>query len=277
MASENKTKMVELNPFYGLIAVSGIDAAAFLQGQITADLRTITANQPGFSAYCNAKGRIRALFRIFLHQESYFLQLPIGVLPSTLAALKKYARFSKVILEDVSEQWQRIGIWFRSTDLKIAEFSNLENIMLLLLPSSEAYERFELIGTPQVIKPLWDQLLETKHAIISDFDSWKCLDIQASIPEIWPETIEQFLPHSLNLPALGAVSFNKGCYCGQEIVARMEYRGNATHKLFNIAVADSENIPLPGASLYAEHSNSEIMGTVVSASRTEILGVKGRQ
>ncbi|HXH55486.1 MAG TPA: folate-binding protein [Gammaproteobacteria bacterium] len=277
MVSKTKTMLADLNPFYGLISVSGLDAATFLQGQITADLRTITSTQPGFSAYCNTKGRIRALFRIFLYQECYFLHLPIDVLPSALATLKKYARFSKVKLEDVSDQWQRVGIWLAQADLNAIDLTNLKDIILLPLPSPEPYQRFELIGPPSIVKPLWDQLVEIENAVISDFDAWNCLDIQAGIPEIWPETMEQFLPHSLNLPALGAVSFNKGCYCGQEIVARMEYRANAIHKLFNIAVTDPENIPLPGASLYAENGSSEIIGTVVSASQTEILGVKGKQ
>src|SRR5579864_7066324 len=127
MVSATKTTLVDLNPFYGLIFVSGSDAATFLQGQITADIRTITATQPGFSAYCNPKGRIRALFRIFLHHECYFLQLPIGVLPSTLATLKKYARFSKVKLEDVSDQWQRIGIWLTHADLKAIDSMDLKD------------------------------------------------------------------------------------------------------------------------------------------------------
>lgn len=278
MVSTTKTTLVDLNPFCGLISVSGSEAATFLQGQITADIRTITATQPGFSAYCNAKGRIRALFRIFFHHECYFLQLPTGVLPSALATLKKYARFSKVKLEDVSEQWQRIGIWLAHGDLEATDFeNNLKDIILLPLPSPEPYKRFELIGSPTVVKPLWDRFLASENLVISDFDAWKSLDIQAGIPEIWPETTEQFLPHSLNLPALGAVSFNKGCYCGQEIVARMEYRGNATHKLFNTAATDAENIPLPGAALYAENGSGEIIGTVVTASRTEILGVKSKQ
>ncbi len=269
--------LIDLNPFYGLISVSGTDAETFLQGQITADLRTITDAQPGFAAYCNAKGRIRALFRIFLHQKSYFLQLPIGVLPNTLATLKKYARFSKVILADVSEQWQRIGIWFIGTEWKGAVLNNLQDVILLSLPSPVPYKRFELIGLSQVIKPIWDQLLETYHSATTDFDAWKSLDIQAGIPEIWPETIEQFLPHSLNLPALGAISFHKGCYCGQEIVARMEYRANTTSKLFHLPVPDAENIPLPGTNLHHADNSKEIIGTVVSVSRTEILGVKGRQ
>lgn len=274
MVFTHKTMLIDLNPFYGLISVSGPDAATFLQGQITADLREITATQAGFSAYCNAKGRIRALFRIFFHQEYYFLQLPTGVLPSALATLKKYARFSKVVLEDVSEQWQRIGIWLTDTDIGTID---LKDVILLPLPSPEPYKRFELIGSPNVVKPLWDQFLNAENATTADFDAWKSLDIQAGIPEIWPETMEQFLPHTLNLVALGAVSFNKGCYCGQEIVARMEYRANVKHKLFNTTLPDANSIPLPGDKLYAENGSGEIIGTVITASQSEILAIKSKQ
>ena len=277
MISDTQTLLVDLNRFYGLIAVSGTDAARFLQGQITADIRMITRAQALFSAYCNPKGRIRALFRIFLHEATYFLQLPLGLLPSTLEILKKYGQFSKVTVEDVSDQWQRVGIALANPDPNIALLSNLQNIMLSALPSPEPYKRFQLIGAPPVIKPLWDQFLISTPAICTDFDAWKSLDIKASIPEVWPETTEQFLPHTLNLPALGAVSFNKGCYCGQEIVARMEYRAKVKQKLFRVALADANNIPLPGTPLYAENGSGQMIGTVVTASQSQILAIQSTQ
>ncbi len=224
MTTTDTLFITDLNPFYGLIAVSGPDAPTFLQGQLTADVRAITPTQPGFSAFCNPKGRIRALFRIFLDQNTYFLQTPIGVLPSALAALQKVARFSKVVLKDVSLEWQRIGIWLTDNHLEKLHLFDHKEIPILTLPCVEPYKRFELIGQPNNIKPLWDKLAALENTKITDFDAWKMLDAQAGIPEIWPDTIEKFLPHNLNLPALGAVSFNKGCYCGQEIIARMEYR-----------------------------------------------------
>lgn len=276
----SKILLIDLNPFYGLIAISGPDTQTFLQGQLTADIREITPTKPGFSAYCNPKGRIRALFRIFYHQDCYFLQLPMGVLPSALAALKKVARFSKVKLEDVSDQWQRIGIFVPQkylADLVYLKKNELKDVYILPMPCNDPDKRLELIGPPHIIKPIWDKLAGLETSEVADFDAWKNVDIQAGIPEIWPETIEQFLPHNLNLPALGAVSFTKGCYCGQEIVARMEYRADVKQKLFTIKTPTGINEPLPGSKIFAEISSGEVIGTVVTASRTEILGAKVRQ
>lgn len=275
----SKILLIDLNPFYGLIAVSGPDAQSFLQGQLTADIREITPTKPGFSAYCNPKGRIRALFRIFYHHDSYFLQLPMGVLPSALEALKKVARFSKVTLEDVSQQWQRIGLCVPQNylaDLVYLKTTELKEIYILPLHSHEPYKRLELIGLPHIIKPIGNKLAELETSEIADFDTWKNFDIKAGIPEIWPETVEQFLPHTLNLPALGAVSFTKGCYCGQEIVARMEYRADVKHKLFTIKTPTGINEPLPGSKIFDENGSDEVIGTVVTASKFKILGVRAR-
>lgn len=275
----SKILRIDLNPFYGLIAVSGPDAQTFLQGQLTADIREITATSPGFSAYCNPKGRIRALFRIFYHPDCYFLQLPIGVLPSALTALKKVARFSKVTLEDVSNQWQRVGIFIPQkylADLVYLKIMDFKDIIFLPLPCNDPDKRIELIGQPNIVKSIWDKLAELDNSEIGDFDAWKNLDIQAGIPEIWPETVEQFLPHTLNLPALGAVSFTKGCYCGQEIIARMEYRADVKQKLFKLILPNGNAEPRPGSKIFTENDSGEVIGTVVTASKAEILGIRAR-
>jgi folate-binding protein YgfZ len=266
--------MVNLSNEYALLSVSGPDATTFLQGQLTADIREITPTKPGFAAYCNPKGRIRALFRIFYDQHSYFLQLPMGVLPSALAALKNVARFSKVTLQDVSTQYDKIGFYLTETNLEILKIADLKDIFVLPLPASNSYKRLELLGLPDAIKLICDKISLSENSDIFDFDAWKSLDIQAGIPEVWPETIEQFLPHVLNLPALGAVSFNKGCYCGQEIVARMEYRADIKHKLFNLKPPNLNNKMLPGDKIFSGNNSDEVIGTVITASRTDVLGIK---
>jgi len=284
-----KLILVNLSDAYGLISVSGPDAQSFLQGQLTADIREITSSKHGLGAYCNPKGRIRALFRIFLSENdnnTYYLQLPSSLLPSVLTQLKQVARFSKVTVDDVSQQWQRIGIGFRAPEgavstqvlsaIKNSEiFKKFSTVMeagtvqalhdILILRLAHDYPRFELIGPAESLKPIWDYL--TASAKPSDLNAWKCLEIEAGIPEIWPETTEQYLPHVLNLPALGAVSFNKGCYCGQEIVARMEYRGTLKRHLFCATLTDTHTIPLPGTLLYAENNSDEAIGTVVTAAQ----------
>jgi len=272
--------IVDLNAHYGLISVHGNDAATFLQGQLTSDIRELSATNHGLSAYCNIKGRVRAIFRIFLFDNTYFLQLPLSVLSGTLAQLKKVARFSKVSLEDVSSQWTRFGVSLESNcDLsklpvflplveegKLLTSGNTKvsgDLIILSLPGLNP--RFEVLSPKALPDPLWMQL--GKVSKIQDFEFWKLLDIKAGIPEIWPETVEQFLPHSLNLPALGAVNFNKGCYCGQEIVARMEYRGKLKRQLVQVTLEDTETLPLPGSQFENLQGADKKVGTVVTASK----------
>lgn len=264
--------LVDLNQAYGLIAVSGLDAKTFLQGQLTCDVTEITSMKSGLGAYCNIKGRIIALFRIFMIAEDYFLQLPLGVLATTLTQLKKHALFSKVAIENVTEKWYRLGIVFPATALIDFPTDNTFKSAILSLPGT--YPRFEWIIPIHSVdhaKQLFENCSEKfKNLNYRDFELWKLLDIQAGIPEIWPETTEQLLPHSLNLPALGAVSFNKGCYRGQEIVARMEYRAKLKRQLFQITL-DTNKVPSPGTKLYASGSEeNEVIGTVVSASLASI-------
>ncbi len=271
--------LIDLNQHYGLLSVSGVDAATFLQGQLTCDITDVTVDQHRLGAYCNLKGRIRALFRIFLHLDTYYLQLPIGVLPSAMAELKKYARFSKVTIQDVSPLWYRLGIFyptqqthptlltpfksqfpFKSNPFNNHQTTRVDGTICLSLPSPAP--RMELLGPYDSLQTLIEQLSDSIQ--VRDFEFWKSLDIQAGIPEIWSETIEQLLPHSIDLPALGAVSFQKGCYCGQEIVARMEYRATLKRHMYRANLLETSIAPLPGSKLYTQ--DQEEAGTVISAS-----------
>lgn len=269
-AAKMNTYFADLNQAYGLIAVSGPKTLAFLQGQLTCDMRTITTSAPGFGAFCNPKGRIRALFRIFLYEENYYLQLPRLLLPKTLAQLQQYARFSKITLEDVSDTWSRLGIW--GTDI-MTKLPKDDTIVTLILPSTNTNTRAELLGPTALLQPITTYL--SQQAKQASFEAWKRLDIQAGIPEIWPETTEQLLPHYINLPALGGVSFNKGCYCGQEIIARMEYRAALKRGMFQAFLPGNTSwVPLPGTVLWrhAEKDspgNPEPVGTIISASPAE--------
>ncbi len=150
----SKPIMVDLTTAYGLIEVSGKDASTFLQGQLTCDIRQITALQGGFSAYCNAKGRILALLRIFLYQENYYLQLPKLLLPKVLAQLQQYAKFSKISLKDVSLEWQRIGIE-KGEAIQSLLSPHSNSLIQLLIADTKHYPRVELLGPPDLLSPLW--------------------------------------------------------------------------------------------------------------------------
>lgn len=264
MLTSFQNRIIDLNKAYGLIAVAGKDAQTFLQGQLTTDVTTLTpANS--LSAYCNIKGRIRALLRVFLYQDTYYLQMPQALLSKILATLNQYAKFSKVTLQDVSSEWQRFGI-LAGPEIQTHLSSIAGNAVQLIYPLVDSYSRWELLGPAPLLKTgLHDLLPYTETA---SFETWKLLDIRARIPEIWPETTEQLFPHYLNLPQLGGVSFHKGCYAGQEIIARMEYRATLKRHLFHAVLATSPHVPLPGTPLLATLEGKEKIGTVISASRT---------
>lgn len=181
----------------GLVKVSGIDAKKFLQGQLTCNLETITAEISSMGAHCNPQGRVISLFHLFLFQQSYYLLMPARMIPIAIKALKKYAIFFKA---------------------EISDASNEINQLLHHFPEK---------------MPLSQQQ-----------------NILEKIPALYPETSEKFLPHEINLIALNAVSFEKGCYTGQEIIARMHYRGKLKSQLYRAAVSTSTP-PQPGQDIYS--------------------------
>jgi folate-binding protein YgfZ len=242
-----------INEHYGLLTVQGKDAEKFLQGLLTCDIQSLATRDYCLGAFCNLKGRARALFKIFKKEEAFCLELPRGLVPIILPALKKYAMFSKVSIEDSSDRWNRWGVVrLAGKALMLEHLLPDSNITVLML--DEALPRFELIGE------ITTDTLPVSNLPLMDHNTWNLFNIRAGIPEIWPETTEQFLPHHLHLPQLGAVSFTKGCYCGQEIIARMEYKGKIKYDLKHIIFKDPEVIherdlpakgsaPLPGTEL----------------------------
>lgn len=288
--------LVDLQEKYGLIAVSGTKASDFLQGQLTCDMREITHNQAGLGAYCNLKGRVRALFRIFLVADVYYIFLPKTLIPSVLAWLKKYAMFSKVELKDVSSDWEYFGL---VQSLPNTAFSKNTHVFNLTGENIQNSPEKEPINKKQIVdNNVSDKYSYYRSIIFSPpetiskelplpklpAETWNLLDIRAGIPQIWLETTEKYLPHDINLPKLNAVSFNKGCYCGQEIIARMEYRAKLKRGLYyakmllptaSSSTASFSDDIMPGTPIFLavqepskkENENlPEPIGTIVSAS-----------
>lgn len=193
-------------PSLGILKVSGKDAAIFLQGQLSCDVLSLELNQSVLGCCCTPQGRVQSLFRVFRDANHYYLRLPKTLMETTLQHLKKYAIFSKVVLSDDSEHWQIFG-----SDAPLAEWIGYPVLG----------NRFEYYLPNETVMPI---------ATASEA-AWHLLEIKAGIPRLYPETVNLFTPHDLNLPALGGVNFQKGCYTGQEIVARMEHRGKLKHHL----------------------------------------------
>lgn len=212
---------IYLLDYFGFIKVSGKDAANFLQGQLTADINAITSSLSSLSARCTPQGRVVSVFRIFQYQDAYFLRLPLSMVQITIESLKKFAIFSKVTIEDKSSEWVAIGFMHLNESIDTSEG------YITVVPGEE---RFEYYVPKSDFYVLWERLKSYTTSLPGK--AWRILDLEAGIPEIHPETSELYTAHDLNLPELNAVSFTKGCYAGQEIVARTHFRATLKQHLY---------------------------------------------
>lgn len=254
----------------GVLAVRGSDASKFLQGQLTCNLNYLSDTQASLGARCTQKGRMQSSFRIVLQGDGILLAMATELLEPQLADLKKYAVFSKSKLTDESAAWVRFGLndgdnALRSLGLDLpAQTDSLvrANELIAIRVSTgraELWVPAEHAGN--VRSQLASQLAE------ADLNGWLLGQIRAGIGQVMPQTRELFIPQMLNLQAVGGVSFKKGCYTGQEIVARMQYLGKLKRRLYRLSLS-ADALPEPGTPLFAP-SHTSAIGEVVIAARSE--------
>lgn len=262
----------------GILAVRGADAAKFLQGQLTCNLNYLNADYSSLGARCTPKGRMTSSFRILAEGEGFLLAMARDLLDSQLADLKKYAVFSKATLADDSTQWARFGL--SGADAVLAELGlklsgEADQVARAdgLIAVGLGHGRVELWAPAERAAAIVD-LLQARlpHAALND---WLLGQVRAGVGQVFGATRELFIPQMINLQAVGGVSFKKGCYTGQEIVARMQYLGRLKRRLHRLKL-DSTDLPEPGRELFSPvHSTS--VGEVVLAARAadsvELLAV----
>jgi folate-binding protein YgfZ len=225
-----------------VLTVEGLDAANFLQGQITCDINDITETKSSLGAICNPKGRAIAVFLLIKSADAFLMVLPKELLALVKERLQRYVLRSRVSLTDSSDQLCLIGLCdgvaLPDIQLKNAfATSRKENIRVNFLGR-------ELIVTmTDNAQMLWQEQIgfgfQPDHSA-----QWRYLDIISGIPWLTVATSEEFIPQMLNLDKLGGISFKKGCYTGQEIVARTHYLGKAKRAMF---VAECANLAPPEA------------------------------
>ncbi len=257
----------------GVLAVRGADAAKFLQGQLTCNLNYLSDTQASLGARCTQKGRMQSSFRILLQGDGVLLAMASELLEPQLADLKKYAVFSKSKLTDESAAWSRFGL--------VNANSALANLGLELPAETDSVARNEYLIAIRVSpdrSELWvpsdradavkAQLSETLDQ--ADLNEWLLGQIRAGIGQVMPQTRELFIPQMLNLQAVGGVSFKKGCYTGQEIVARMQYLGKLKRRLYRLSL-DSAQMPEPGTPLFSPSHSSSIGEVVIAAKADQVI------
>ncbi len=258
----------------GLIAARGPDTERFLQGQLTCDVRQANSEHSLIGAHCNPKGRVLACFRLFQHEDACYLELPRTMVDMLLVRLRKYLLMTKSVLEEASDALARIGIagpnaasWLESALGAVPETVNgviaAGNMTAIRLPGLQP--RFELHGAARELSVIWNALAPNVTPIGAE--AWRLLDILAGIPTIYPETVEAFIPQMINLQQLEGISFQKGCYTGQEIVARTHYLGKLKRRMY-LARVKSLIPPRLGDPLFSPQADaSQSAGQLADACR----------
>ena len=256
---------------FGMIAAYGADAESFLQNQLTNDVRKVDAGHSQLNAYCTPKGRMLAFFRLFRRGDTYYLRMPREVTEPTLERLRKFVLMSKVTLEDGSDALVRIGVSGTAAPEELTaalgkvpqgpeDVVTAGDITAIRVPG--VLPRFEIYGELEAMKSLWNKL-NVRGAPIGA-PNWKLLDILAGIPNVYTETQEAFVPQMANLELIDGVSFKKGCYPGQEIVARMQYLGKLKRRMYRLHGGGSQP-PAPGTDIFLAGKAEEPVGKVVDA------------
>mgnify|MGYP000437957564 CR=1 FL=1 len=253
----------------GILEVRGEDAITFLQGQLTNDIKQLNGTNSHYSGYCNPKGRLLALFLAFAHQDHLHLQLPLCLIEAIAKRLRMYVMRSKVTIEDKSDEIISLGIAGPNAESKIKALFNvapkvahelitLEDATLLRLPGE--FPRYQVFTHHSHLERIWKALsLDTQKVGKS---VWDYLEIQAGIPEITTATQEAFVPQMVNLDALDAINFKKGCYPGQEVVARSQFRGTLKRRAF---IAQSAAPLVAGQEVFSSLDTTQPCGLVAQA------------
>jgi folate-binding protein YgfZ len=260
----------------GILSVSGQDAINFLQNQLTNDLASLDEHHAQLSGYCAANGRLLATVLLWKSGESILMLMPHSLLAAFQKRLQMFVLRAKVQLEDVSSTQVAIGLGIpQQHRLDLAglpaqafELSASLNGQLIRMPDAVGLTRYLWVG-PQVHAPeLWAKV--ASQVSITSPAAWHWTQIQAGLPQILEPTREKFVPQMVNFELLGGVNFRKGCYPGQEIVARSQYLGKLKRRM-QLATTIA-TMALPGTEIFSDADPGQPCGMVVNAE----LGPDGR-
>lgn len=251
----------------GLIAFSGEDTVTYLQGQLTNDVRKLAADAAQYSGFCSPKGRLLASFLLWNQDETIYMQLAGELQEAIQKRLSMFILRSKVKVRDARVEAVRIGVagntaarliesilgTLPSTDMSVAHTPAGSVIRLTA-------ERYQIITTTGSAPTLSETLKRDAREI--DYPAWQWLEIRAGIPTILPATQEQFVPQMVNFDLTNSVNFQKGCYTGQEIVARTQYLGKLKRRMY---LVHSDHPAAPGDELYSADMEGQASGMIVNA------------
>lgn len=260
---------------WALVKVNGADRVNYLQGQVTLDVAALAENSHLPAAHCDAKGKMWSNLRLFHRGEGLAYLERRSLRDSQINELKKYAVFAKVTIE-ADEETVLLGVAGFQARAALAGFfdalPDAENPVVqqddtTLLWFATPAERFLLVTSREKAQSIRQGL--EGEAQLNDSTQWLALNIEAGLPVIDAQTSAQFIPQATNLQSLDAISFKKGCYTGQEMVARAKFRGANKRALYWLA-GSAAQVPAANDSLEMKlGDNWRRTGTILSACRLD--------
>lgn len=254
---------------YGLLQVEGADAAVFLQNQTGNDVRKVNPQYSQLNCYSSPKGRMYAVFRLFQAGQSYILRMPAELIPAMHKRLQMFVLMSKVKLSVANDSLLRIGVAgpaagdalqneIGQVPQSVNETAAHKDLIVVKVPGKL---RYEVYGPPEAMEALWQRLNPRLTPV--GCDAWPLLDILNGIPTVYAKTSEHFVPQMANLQLIDALNFKKGCYPGQEVVARMQYLGKLKRRMYRFEF-EAFSAPEPGTEIVAlidglPHETGEIV------------------
>ena len=266
LATQNNTVLCDLSQL-GVLKVSGEDARSFLQNMFSSDVGEVTPQLAQISSLNTAKGRMLATFLIWQSDSDYYLNLPRALCAGIHKRLSMYILRSRVRIEEASDAVICLGLsGERATALVQQHFGSAPSKRFLVEQHDNAnviqldVQRYQINTTPHHAPALWKNLVSHSRAVGSS--CWDWLNIRSGIPVILAATQEQFVPQMANLELIGGVNFKKGCYPGQEIVARMQYLGKSKRRMY---LAHVNGNTQAGEPLFSAEVDGQICGMVSNA------------
>lgn len=275
----------------GLIEASGDDAANFLHGQLSSDMLKLGANRAVLAAYCSPKGRMLASFLVCRDGDAILLQLPADTQATVQKRLQMFVMRAKAKLNDASQQRVALGIVGDAAAQALAGFigqalptipfevtvssntssavadaasetaAKISSSLLIRMPDADGRSRYQWIVDPETAMRAWPVLVAASAA--AGAANWRLTEIHAALPAVVQATQEKFVPQMINFELIGGVNFRKGCYPGQEIVARSQYLGKLKRRMLLARIASAE--VSAGMEVFSSTDPEQPCGQIVNA------------
>ena len=253
---------------YGLIEVSGADATTYLQAQFCNDIAALADNSAQWNGWCSPKGRLLATFMAWRNPHGYLLQLPRSLQGAIQKRMQMFVLRSKVTLRDASADRVHFGVAGAGSEAMIASVIGAVPVTPMSISTIEAgtvvrlsSERFEIFAREDIAIKWWRELPTV--ATRAGAPVWDRFGIREGILTVLPDTQDAFVPQMANFELIGGVSFKKGCYPGQEIVARTQYRGILKRRM-GLVHGDAAAMPRPGAPVFSHEFGDQAAGMVAN-------------